>query len=87
MIHKENKKAGFWKFPGGPVGRTLRFHCLGSIPGWGTKIPQALLGSQKKGFLVFIKAGFCYLEAFVGRGREFLPERQQDSIFHMALHY
>ena len=31
------------EFPGGPVVRTRRFHChgLGSIPGWGTKIPQA----------------------------------------------
>ena len=34
------------EFPGGPVVRTLRFHCLaGSIPGWGIKIPQA---SKKK---------------------------------------
>ena len=31
------------EFPGGPVVRTLRFHCWGpgSIPGWGTKILQA----------------------------------------------
>ena len=31
------------EFPGSPVVRTLRCHChgLGSIPGWGTKIPQA----------------------------------------------
>ena len=31
------------EFPGGSVVRTLRSHCqrLGSVPGWGTKIPQA----------------------------------------------
>ena len=30
--------------------RTLHFHCggLGSIPGWGTKIPQAKRHGQKK---------------------------------------
>ena len=35
---------GCWReFPGGPVVRTPRSHCrgLGSIPGQGTKIPQA----------------------------------------------
>ena len=32
----------FGEFPGGPLVRTLRFHCQGcaSVPGWGTKIPQ-----------------------------------------------
>ena len=32
------------EFPGGPVVRTWNFHCrgLGSIPAWGTKIPQAM---------------------------------------------
>ena len=35
------RKDMFWEFPGGPVVRTLCFHCRGpsSIPGWGTKIP------------------------------------------------
>ena len=38
------------EFPGGPVVRTLHFHCqgLGSIPGWGTKILQALKHNQKQ---------------------------------------
>ena len=38
------------EFPGGPVLRTWCFHCwgLGSILGWGTKIPQASQCSQKK---------------------------------------
>ena len=38
-----------WEFPGGPVVRTRRFHCsgLGSIPGQGTKIPQAMWLGQK----------------------------------------
>ena len=37
-------------FPGGPVVRTLRFHCRGSgsIPGQGTKILQAAKPKQKK---------------------------------------
>ena len=34
-------------FPGRPVVRTLRFHCLGSIPGRGTKIPQAMWHGNK----------------------------------------
>ena len=46
----------FWRilllwqeFPGGPVVRTRRFHCwgLGSTPGWGTKIPQAVQRGQQ----------------------------------------
>ena len=37
------------EFPGGPVVKTLCFHCwgLGSIPGGGTKILQAERLSQK----------------------------------------
>ena len=37
-------KITLWEFPGGAVIRTQRFHCCGpgSVPGWGTKIPQAL---------------------------------------------
>ena len=39
----------FREFPGSPVVRTQHFHCwsLGSIPGWGTKIPQAIVQLQK----------------------------------------
>ena len=38
------------EFPGGPVVRTRRFHCQGSgsIPGQGTKIPQAARPKKKK---------------------------------------
>ena len=37
------------EFPGGPVVRTRHFHCrgLGSIPGQGTEIPQAVQRGQK----------------------------------------
>ena len=37
------------EFPGGPVVRTRCFHFwgLGSIPGWGTKILQAVRLGQK----------------------------------------
>ena len=37
------KKTPSWKIPGGTVVRTQSFYChgLGSIPGQGTKIPQA----------------------------------------------
>ena len=37
-------------FPGGPVVRTWSFHCcgLGSIPGGGTKILQAVRREKKK---------------------------------------
>ena len=36
--------------PGGPVARTQRFHCwgLGLIPGWGTKILEAVRPAKKK---------------------------------------
>ena len=38
------------EFPGFPVVRTMCFHCQGpsSVPGQGTKIPQAVQYSQKK---------------------------------------
>ena len=42
------------EFPGGPVVRTLCFHSMlspneepGSIPGWGTKVLQAMQCGQK----------------------------------------
>ena len=37
------------EFPGGLVVRIPGFHCcgLGSIPGWGTEILQAMWGGQK----------------------------------------
>ena len=39
-----------WEFPGGPVVRTLCFHCRGldSVPGWKMKILQAKKHSPKK---------------------------------------
>ena len=38
------------KFPGSPVVRTGHVHCCssGSLPGQGTKIPQAMQYGQKK---------------------------------------
>ena len=47
------ESATVWKInyalPGGPVVRTWHFHCsgTGSIPGWGTKIPQVAWRGQK----------------------------------------
>ena len=40
---------GWGKFPGGLVVRILYCHCSGpgSIPGWGTEIPQTAWHSQK----------------------------------------
>ena len=35
-------------FPGSPVVKALHFHCMGLIPGWGTKILQAAGHGQKK---------------------------------------
>ena len=39
-----------WEFPGCPVVRTPCSHAkgLGSIPGWGAKMPQAMQCGQKK---------------------------------------
>ena len=44
------KKMWYREFPGGPVVKTLSFHCQGpsSIPGQGTKILQATWCGQKK---------------------------------------
>ena len=47
------------EFPGSPVVRTQDFHCQGtefnsSVPGGGTKIPQAMTCSQKKVMYVFL---------------------------------
>ena len=52
--------------PGGLVVRTLYFHCgsPGSIPGWGTKILQAMQGTtiKKKGCIDhFIAQLFKYI--------------------------
>ena len=48
------KKWWSTEFPGDLEVRTLSFHCcgLGSIPGWGTEIPQAMQCGQKKSNLV-----------------------------------
>ena len=44
------KNYKFWNFPDCPVVETLCFQCRGfsSIPGWVTKIPHAMGGSQNK---------------------------------------
>ena len=43
------RKGGGGDFPGGPVVKTLCFHCRwhGFEPGWGTKIPHAMQRGQK----------------------------------------
>ena len=43
------KKEALGEFPDGTVVRTQSFHCCGpsSMPGWGTKIPKAMLQLQK----------------------------------------
>ena len=45
-----SKNCLFREFSGSLVVRTQCFHCcgLGSMPGWGTKIPQAARRGQKK---------------------------------------
>ena len=47
---QEFLSCSFREFPGGPVVRTRHFHCWvpGSIPGRGTKIPQAAAQPGKK---------------------------------------
>ena len=44
------QKGSLWEFLGGPLVRTQHFHCQGlsSIPGQGTKIPQAEWCNQKE---------------------------------------
>ena len=50
IVYKFSKR----EFPGGPVVKTWCFHYdgLGSIPGQGTKIPQAKWYSQKKKIII-----------------------------------
>ena len=47
---KKLKKQQTREFPGGPVVRTPAFTAksVGSIPGWGTKTPQATRRGQKQ---------------------------------------
>ena len=48
------QKKGMGKAPGGPVVRTLHFHCRGHgspiVPGWGTKIQHAMMWLTKRGW-------------------------------------
>ena len=50
LVSSFNHNRGFWEFPGGPVVRAPRVHRRdpGSIPGQGTKIPQAAWRGEKK---------------------------------------
>ena len=50
ISYKKKKEFLQGNLPGGPVVKTPHFHCrgLGFDPGWGTKIPQAAQGGQKK---------------------------------------
>ena len=50
FIRLTNVRNGAWEFPGSPVLRTPRSHCgtWDSIPGQGTKIPQAAQSGQNK---------------------------------------
>ena len=61
--HLKNKP---WTFPGGLVVRTLCFHCqdVGSIPGLGTKILQAILHSKNKNKTKQNKKTILYSLAF-----------------------
>ena len=49
-VNGQNSNIKNREFPGGLVLRILGFHChgLGSIPGWGTEILQAVWCGQKK---------------------------------------
>ena len=49
-VESKKKKKRYREFPGGLVVRTQHFHChgLGSIPGWGPEIFQALWHGKKK---------------------------------------
>ena len=60
------KKEAFGEFPDGTMVRTQSFHCCGpsSIPGWGTKIPQAMLQIQKMKRIFF----FLRDNLFMGDG-------------------
>ena len=44
-----NQQQPSWEFPGGPVVHTRHRHYQGpgSIPGWGTKIPQVMWQKNK----------------------------------------
>ena len=56
------KEEAFGEFPDGTVVRTQRFHCCGpgSMPGWGTKILQAMLQLQKIKRWVFVLFLFLF---------------------------
>ena len=54
------------EFPDGPVVRTQHFHCcdLGSIPGWGTKVPQAVWPKKKKKNQISGSQGLGVMDVF-----------------------
>ena len=58
------------EFPGGPVVRTLHFQCWGSgsIPGQGTKIPQATLQKKKGVGLQRKKGNSFWVDSFASTG-------------------
>ena len=63
------------RIPRGPLVRTLRFHCggRGSIPGWGTRIPQATARPKKKkkggGHVVILSLGGPLVSSLLWSGR------------------
>ena len=62
-----------WEFLGGPVVRTPHFHCMDSMPGQGTNIPQA--AKKKK----VIKGNKSYPQRESNNGRRTGEEDQKES--------
>ena len=54
---RKKERVYVWDFPSGPVVKTPRFQCrrLGSIPGWGTKIPHAMCCGQMNKYFILKK--------------------------------
>ena len=65
---KENKnKNACGEFPGGLVVRILGFHCrgLGSVPGRGTEILQAIQQGRKKEKSLWLFQNTCFMNVFI----------------------
>ena len=76
------------EFPGGPAVRTWCFHCgsLGSVPGWGTKILQAMRKKKEKkiGLSVFLPGKFHGQRSLAGYNLWGCKEPDTSESMHMC---
>ena len=85
----QNSCEKYRKFPGNPVVKTWHFHYhgQGSIPGQGTKIPQATQSGQKKKYtihftnqLLILKIRTCFIKLSTNAEEEILQKIKKTKV-------